>query len=255
MKKNFATYATGIAMPSKKQHQYYLVLFSLCLATIILFGCSVSKNNINTQKVVSTELVKRKTILFESPIQNNRIYGTITDKTGAALKDVTVIFDTQNIALTDESGAFDFNTEKAIGKIYSLIFVKQGYNKAVRNYSAHMNDANYNIVMVQPCKCDSTICNTCSIKNSGFDFENNSYTLTKEQKVALDALIECLKLHPEKEILIQHNTMFPKRPIATQRLDAVVDYFTQKGIMNYRVKKEVVSNKNTSAKQIEIVDK
>jgi hypothetical protein len=255
MKKNFATYATGIAMPNKKQDYHYLFLIFLLLATSIIFGCSASKNNIDLHKTISTEVAKGKAISFETIYQNNRIYGTVTDKTGASLKDVQVIFDKQNIALTDENGNFNFDVEKEAGKMYQLIFSIDGYNKAVRNYNTEMNDASYNIVMVQPCKCDTTICNTCFIKNISFDFEKEGSILTKEQKLELDALIECLKLHPEKEIIIQHNTMFPKRPIATQRLDVVLKYFTQKGIMDYRVKKEMKSEKNTGAKQIEITSK
>ena len=46
--------------------------------------------------------------------------------------------------------------------------------------------------------------------------------------------------------------MFPKRPIAAQRLTEVLKFFTRKGIMDYRIKKEMTSEKNTSAKQIEI---
>ncbi len=255
MKKNFATCATGIAMPNKKQNQHFLCFIFLLLATSLLFGCSASKNSINPHKIIFSEVAQDKTILFENLNINNRIYGTVSDKTGTALKDVEVIFDAQNIALTDERGNFSFNTEKEIGKIYQIIFAKNGYNKAVRNYNSEMNDANYNIVMQQPCKCDTIICNTCFSKNVSFDFEKNSNTLTKEQKDQLDSLIICLKLHPEKEILIQHNTMFPKRPIASQRLDAVLNYFTKKGIMNYRIKKEMLSNKNTEAKQIEILSK
>jgi hypothetical protein len=248
MKKKIATHATGIVMPKKQQPNLCLIIFLFAIA--VLFGCSASKNS--AHNLVSTEIVKSKTILFESPKQNNRIYGIVTDKAGAALKDVAVTLDNQNTALTDEKGNFDFNIEKEVGKIYSLIFMKEGFNNAVRNYNTEMNDANYHIVMVKPCKCDTTICNTCFTKNIGFDFEEEGSILTKEQKIDLDALIECLKLHPEKEILIQHNTMFPKRPIASQRLDVVLKYFTQKGVMDYRVKKEMVSDKNNSAKQIEI---
>jgi hypothetical protein len=41
MKKNFATYATGIAMPKKKQH--YLSIIFLFLVASILCSCSASK--------------------------------------------------------------------------------------------------------------------------------------------------------------------------------------------------------------------
>lgn len=253
MKKNFATYATGNAMPKKRQNNLFFLF--ILLTTSILFGCSVNKNNTNTQKLASTEIGKRKTILFESTNKSNKITGKITDKTGAALKDVEVILDAQNMAVTDKSGNFSFNTQNKMGKIYQLVFIKDGYNKAVRNYTVQMNDANYSVAMVQPCKCDTIICNSCFEKNVHFDFEKDNGTLTKEQKIALDALIECLKLHPEKKILIQHNTMFPKRAIAKERLQNVVSYFTQKGIMDYRVKKEMTSEKNTDAKQIDIMSK
>jgi outer membrane protein OmpA-like peptidoglycan-associated protein len=254
MKKNFATNATGIAMPKNKQRLNYLSVIGLLLAVSIMFGCNATKNTIATSPTATTA-TKNKTIFFENTNKSARLYGTVKDKAGVSLKDVQIIFDNQNVALTDDYGSFSFNTEKEAGKIYQLIFLIDGYNKAVRNYNTEMNDANYNIVMVQPCKCDTTICNTCFTKNIGFDFEKESATLTKEQKLELDALIECLKLHPEKEIRIQHNTMFPKRPIATQRLDVVLKYFTQKGIMDYRVKKEKVSEKNTDSKQIEITSK
>jgi hypothetical protein len=254
MKKNFATYAIGIAMPSAKQQQNCLLFICLLLAASIMFSCSATKNTIATSAKVTTTS-KNKTIFFENTNKSARLYGTVSDKAGAPLKDVQIIFDNQNVGLTDDNGNFGFNTEKEVGKIYQLIFSLDGYNKAVRNYNTAMNDANYSIVMVQPCKCDTTICNTCFTKNIGFDFEKESATLTKEQKLELDALIECLKFHPEKEILIQHNTMFPKRPIATERLDVVLKYFTQKGIMDYRIKKEVVSERNTAARQIEIVGK
>ncbi len=252
MKKNFATYATGIAMPKREQH--YLSIFFLCLASSILFSCSASKNNNTSLNIPNTE-TKSRTIYFENTNENTRLYGTITDKAGEALKDVEVICNNQQVALTDDNGAFSFTIEKEIGKMYQLVFSKDGYNKAVRNYHTEMNDASYSIVMYQPCKCDTTICNTCFTKNIGFDFEKESYTLSKEQKLDLDSLIECLKLHPEKEILIIHNTMFPKRPIASQRLDVVVKYFTQKGVMDYRVKRKVVSDKNANARQIEIESK
>jgi outer membrane protein OmpA-like peptidoglycan-associated protein len=255
MKKNIATFATGIAMPTKKQDFPYLLLLFLLLTTSILYGCSASKNNTTMHKAVSTKPTKARSLKFESPTQNNKLYGTVTDKNGAALKDVAVIFDAQNMASTDENGNFSFDTEKEIGKIYQLVFMKDGYNKAVRNYTLQMHDANYTIAMIQPCKCDTIICNTCYEKNVDFDFEKDSYTLNNKQKIALDALIECLKLHPEKEILILHNTMFPKRDIAKDRLQTVVKYFTQKGIMDYRVKQEMVSEKNTGAKQIEIISK
>jgi outer membrane protein OmpA-like peptidoglycan-associated protein len=254
MKKNFATYATGIAMPKNKQRLNYLSVIGLLLAVSIMFGCSATKNTIATSANV-TRTSKNKTIFFENTNKSARLYGTVRDKAGTSLKDVQIIFQNQNVALTDEKGIFSFNTEKEAGKMYQLIFSIDGYNKAVRNYNTEMNDANYNIVMVQPCKCDTTICNTCFTKNIGFDFEKESATLTKEQKLELDALIECLKLHPEKEIRIQHNTMFPKRPIGTERLDVVLKYFTQKGIMDYRIKKETTSKKNTDVKQIEITSK
>ncbi len=252
MKKNFATYATGIAMPKKEQH--YLSIIFLLLSASILFGCSASKKN-STSLNVTNAVTKSATIYFENTNKIARLYGTITDRTGAALKDVEVICNNQQVALTDNNGAFSFTVEREIGKMYQLIFSKDGYNKSVRNYNAEMDDASYNIVMVQPCKCDTTICNTCFTKNVGFDFEKDSDTLTEEQKLVLDALIECLKLHPEKEIIVQHYTMFPKRAIADQRLDVVVKYFTQKGVMDYRVKKEKVSEKNAAARQIEIVNK
>jgi outer membrane protein OmpA-like peptidoglycan-associated protein len=252
MKKNFATHATGIAMPKKEQH--VLLIIFLFLAASILCSCSASKNNSASLNVRSTA-TKSTTIYFENTTKNARLYGTITDRAATALKDVEVMCNNQQVALTDDNGSFSFTIEKEIGKMYQLIFSKDGYNKAVRNYNVEMDDANYKIVMIQPCKCDTTICNTCFTKNVSFDFEKDSDTLSKEQKLELDALIECLKLHPEKEILIQHNTMFPKRAIADQRLDVVVKYFTQKGVMDYRVKKEKVSEKNTAAKQIEIVNK
>jgi outer membrane protein OmpA-like peptidoglycan-associated protein len=252
MKKNFATYATGIAMHNRKQH--YTTLIFLCLASGILFGCSAPKNSTLAFNTANTT-TKNKSLFFENTNKNARLYGTITDRTGVALKDVEVICNNQQVALTDDNGAFSFSIEKEIGKMYKLIFSKDGYNKAARNYNAEMDDASYNIMMVQPCKCDTTICNTCFTKNVGFDFEKDSDTLSKEQKIILDALIECLKLHPEKEIIVHHYTMFPKRAIASQRLDAVVKYFTQKGVMDYRIKKEMVSEKNTAARQIEIVNK
>jgi RecA-family ATPase len=254
MKKNFATYATGIAIPKNKQQKHYVLFIGLLLAASTIFSCSQIKNTIGTSAKVTTAS-KNKTIFFENTNKSARLYGTVSDKAGAPLKDVQIIFDNQNLALTDDNGNFSFNTEKEAGKIYQLIFLIDGYNKAVRNYNTAMNDANYNIVLVQPCKCDTTICNTCFTKNIGFDFEKEGATLTKEQKFELDALIECLKLHPEKEILIQHNTMFPKRPIATERLDVVLKYFTQKGIIDYRIKKETTSEKNIDVKQIEITSK
>ncbi len=252
MKKNFATYATGIVMPKKEKH-YFSIIF-LLLAASILCSCSASKNNSASLNVPNT-VTKSATIYFENTNKNARLYGTIRDRAGAALKDVEVTYNNQPVALTDDNGAFSFTIKKEIGKMYQLIFSKDGYNKAVRNYNAEMDDASYNIVMVQPCKCDTTICNSCFAKNIGFNFEKDGNTLSKEQKIELDALIECLKLHPEKEILIQHYTMFPKRAIADQRLDAVVKYFTQKGVMDYRVKKEKLSEKNAAARQIEIVNK
>jgi outer membrane protein OmpA-like peptidoglycan-associated protein len=213
-----------------------------------------AKKNSTSVNVPNTA-TKSTIIYFENTNKNARLFGTITDRAGTALKDVEVLCNNQQVALTDNNGSFSFTIEKEIGKMYQLIFSKDGYNKAVRNYNAEMNDANYKIVMVQPCKCDTTICNTCFAKNVGFDFEKESNTLSKEQKLILDALIECLKLHPEKEIIVQHYTMFPKRAIADQRLDVVVKYFTQKGVMDYRVKKEMISEKNAAARQIEIVGK
>jgi hypothetical protein len=252
MKKNFAKYATGIAMPKKEQH--VLSIIFLFLALSILCSCSVTKKDSASLNVPNAE-TKSTTIYFENTTKNARLYGTITDRDATALKDVEVICNNKQVALTDDNGSFSFTIEIEIGKMYQLIFSKDGYNKAIRNYNAEMDDASYNIVMIQPCKCNTTICNTCFTKNIGFDFEKESYTLSKEQKLLLDTLIECLKLHPEKEIMIQHYTMFPKRAIASQRLGVVVKYFTQKGIMDYRVKKEKVSEKNAAARQIEIVNK
>jgi outer membrane protein OmpA-like peptidoglycan-associated protein len=255
MKKNFATYATGIAMPNTQQQPLFLSIILSLLITSLLCSCSTSKNSISVTKMSSNDIVKNSTIVYASPNENNRIFGNITTKAGAPLKDVQIIFDNQNVALTDEKGNFDFNTKKTTGSIYQLIFSKEGYNKAVRNYTTEMNDANYNLTLIQPCKCDTTICNTCFLKNVSFNFEKETTTLSKENKTALDALIECLKRNPEKEIWIQHNTMFPKKAIASQRLETVLGYFTDNGIMRYRIKKEMIAEKNTVAKQIEIMSK
>ena len=250
MKKNFATYATGIAMPNNKRMINYSVVFSLLLSTSILFSCSATNKILLTD--TSNEITKSKLVFVDFKNNSATLSGTVVDKNGVPIKDVQLIFEKNPIALTDEEGKFSFTADKVVGKMQQIIFTKEGYNNAIRNYNAEMNDANYNVVMLQPCKCGTKSNNTCNMKNLGFDFENETASLSAEQKKALDALIECLKLHPETEINIQYNTMYPKKGIASKRLDEVQKYFSAKGIMDNRMKKEINTEVKKSDKQIEI---
>ena len=250
MKKNFATCATGIAMPNNKKRNNYTLVFSLLFSTFILFSCSATNKMplINT----SNEITKNKLVFANIETKSATLSGTVVDKNGTPIKDVQLIFENQNIALTDEQGNFSFTADKIVGKMQLIIFTKEGYNKAARNYNAEMNDASYNVVMFQPCKCGTKSNNTCNMKNLSFNFENETASLSAEQKQNIDELIECLKLHPETEINIQYNTLYPKKGIASKRLDEVQKYFSAKGIMDNRMKKEINTEVKKSDKQIEI---
>ena len=251
MKKIFAENATGVAMPNFKKNNNYIILISLLFSALLLFSCSASKNYIE-ETYSSAEIVKPKLTVFKNYNNNVTLYGTVVDKDGMALKNVQLTFEKEPVALTDEQGIFSFKVESKVVKIYQIIFSLAGYNNVVRNYNTEMNDASYNIVMVKPCKCDTSSCNTCFRKTVGFNFEKESATLTQAQKLTLDTLIECLKLNPEKNINVQYNTKYPKKQLPSQRLNEVLKYFMLKGIMDYRIKKEISSEINSGAKQIEI---
>jgi outer membrane protein OmpA-like peptidoglycan-associated protein len=225
MKQKFATIATGSAMPisTRKNYIYCLVLL-LCMS--FSFSCIAQQNKSIT------------------------IFGKATDKDGIALNNVQVKFDGIEMATSKEDGSYSFITEKEVGKFCQLLFIKDGYNKAVRTYNAEMTDLNFSIKMVVPCKCDSVA--KCNMQIVQFDFDNESNKLNELQKKQLDALIECLKENPEKEITVHYNTLYPKKQIGGKRLATVLNYFLQKGIMSDRVKSETVTNKTADAKQIEI---
>ena len=250
MKKNFATNATSIAMPNNKKMINYLSILSLLFVAFILFSCSATNKIPLTD--TSNEITKSELGFVDIKNNSATLSGIVVDKNGTAIKDVQLIFEKQQIALTDEQGNFSFTADKVVGKMQQIIFTKEGYNNAIRNYNAEMNDASFNVVMFQPCKCGTKNNNSCNIKNLGFDFENETASLSKGQKQSLDALIECLKLHPETEINIQYNTMYPKKGIASKRLNEVQKYFTAKGIMDYRIKKEINAEVKNGDKQIEI---
>ncbi len=246
-----AKHATGIAMPILKMKKTMLLfVFSFCIIWI-----SSAKNNqkSNLNKQLKTLIICNQH-LSKGNTNTAEIYGTVVDKNNTALQNVDIIFDGKFAAITDINGAFRFNITKEIGKIYQIIFSKEGYNKAIRNYNFEMQEANYAIKMIVPCKCDTIICKKCFLNNIAFDFDNESSKLNEVQKKLLDGLIECLKLNPEKNITIQYNTIYPKKQIGPQRLAAVLHYFMLKGIMDNRIQKETVTNKDVSSKQIEILN-
>jgi outer membrane protein OmpA-like peptidoglycan-associated protein len=235
MKTKIANNATGIAMP----------LQQLCINTIRLLLVTVLLFNLYIQKAFS-QPVKATTT------SSNTISGKATDKTDTPLKNVTIQFNGKNIATTDDKGLFSFTIENTNKEMHQIIFSKEGYTNMVRNYNTNMNDANYNINMYEPCRCDSF--GKCFSNNIAFDFKNDDNKLNEQQKAELNNLIKCLKLNPENEITIRYNTLFPKKQISTQRLETVVKYFISNGIMEYRVKKETVTNKDSNTKQIEILN-
>jgi outer membrane protein OmpA-like peptidoglycan-associated protein len=225
MKQKFATIATGIAMPISQRNNKFtlsLLLIGICFS---LSSIAQKSNNVN-------------------------IFGTAKDKAGLALSNVQVKFDGIDVASTNEEGSYTFTVEKETGKMYQILFIKDGFNRAVRTYNAEMTDLNFSVKMVVPCKCNTV--DKCVLQNVQFDFDKESNQLNKTQKQQLDELIACLKLQPEKEVTVHYNTLYPKKQIGGKRLAAVLNYFLQKGIMNDRVKSETVTNKTAAAKQIEI---
>jgi outer membrane protein OmpA-like peptidoglycan-associated protein len=235
MKTKIANNATGITMP----------LQQLCFNTIRLLLATVLLFNLYIQKAFSQPLKS-------TTISSNTISGKAMDKNDTPLKNVTIQFDGKNIATTDDKGLFSFTIENTSKEMHQIIFLKEGYINIVRNYNANMNNANYNIKMYEPCKCDSL--GECFSNSIAFDFENDDNKLNEKQKAELNNLIKCLKLNPENEITIRYNTLFPKKQISTQRLETVVKYFISNGIMEYRVKKETVTNKGSNTRQIEILN-
>ncbi len=253
MKTKIATYATGIAMPSiTKIDQYLVALF--IVSTSLLFGCSTSKYNVIVKKNVATNLQIDKVKFIKSKNDTATIYGVVTGNTSVALSNVEVIFDGDKVATTDEKGVFSFFTGKEIGKMYQLVFSKDGYNKAIRTYNFEIENPNYEVTMVIPCRCDTVTCNKCFTNKVAFDFDKESIRLNEVQKKVLDDLIECLKSNPEKVVTIQYNTLYPKKQVGIQRIDAILHYFMLKGIMDNRIKKETVTNKDASIKQINILN-
>jgi outer membrane protein OmpA-like peptidoglycan-associated protein len=228
MKQKFATIATDSAMPisTRKKNINYLVLF-LCM--------SLSFSSIAQQNMGIT------------------IFGKATNKEGIALNNVQVKFDGIEMATTKEDGSYSFTTEKEVGRFCKLLFTKDGYNKAVRTYNAEMTNLDFSIKMMVPCKCDSVT--KCNMQIVQFDFDNESNKLNELQKKQLNALIDCLKENPEKEIIVHYNTLYPKKQIGNKRLAAVLDYFMQKGITSDRVKSETVTNISVNTKQIVIENK
>lgn len=253
MKTKIATYATGIAMSTiSKNNQYLVALF--IVSTSLLFGCSTSKYNATVKKNVATSLQIENVKFIKSKNDTATIFGVVTGNTGVALSDVGVIFDGDKVATTDEKGVFSFFTDKEIGKMYQLVFSKDGYNKTIRTYNFEIENPNYEVAMIIPCKCDTITCNKCFTNNVAFDFEKESIRLNEVQKKVLDDLIECLKSNPEKVVTIQYNTLYPKKQVGAQRIDAILNYFILKGIMDNRIKKETVTNKDANSKQINILN-
>jgi outer membrane protein OmpA-like peptidoglycan-associated protein len=249
MKKINAFFATGIAMPIIKKKKTFLLL------PCILFACMfISCNPTSSIAIAGKQSeVKKKGIVLENISNNQSINGSVKNIAGMPLKDVSVQLNGKEIALTNEDGSFNFNFESEVGKLYQIVFYKEGYNKAVRNYNSQIADANYPIVMTAICICNPVIDKTCFLKNIKFDFENDGSKLNDEQKAMLDELIACLKNNPEKTIKINHYSLHPKRLTATDRLETVVKYITQKGIMNSRIEHEKLVDKNVGNKQIEIM--
>ena len=228
MKTKIANYASSIAMHLNEKSIKLMLLF-IALNIALLCNAKEKTNKPNTT-----------------------ITGIVTDKDSAPIKNCKILLDNIEVAITNNEGAFKIVLENSAEKIQQIVFIKEGYNNAVRNYNIQMANAQYNITLIKICLCNPK--EKCFTGNVGFNFEKNSSTLTATQKQKLDKLIDCLKQNPEKEINIIYNTLNPKREISKERLALVVAYFAQKGIANYRIKQKTKPKKSEEITEIEIVN-
>jgi RNAse (barnase) inhibitor barstar len=229
MKKTIAKFATGITMHKQIQKTFFKFILLLIAINITQISNAGIYNIIN----------------------NATITGSVLDNKGEPIQNCKVIINDKEAGSSNTDGSFSIVIDGTIEKNYQIVFTKEGYNNVVRNYNFNMTNAQYTISLSKICICNPI--ENCFANNIQFNFEKNNTKITESQKKNIDALIECLKANPEKEIKINYNTLNPKRQIGNDRLEAVVNYFVLKGIASYRIKQEKVAIKSEKSKDIEIL--
>jgi hypothetical protein len=250
--KTVCNHTLATALPKKLQSSLY-VIFILFFA-IQLTSCA-------TQKSYVREWINPIDYVYESlppkvlaPVKAT-INGTIKDKDGNPIDGVQIQFAGEGIGGSNATGSYSFAVEKRPNEICQIIYHKEGYNNIVRSYNTTLLDATYTIEMHKPCKCDTAIIiDNCFLYNSNYYFTGKTVTLNLEQMSELDALISCLKSHPENSITIQYNLLDANKRIAAKRIALVKKYIITNGITETRIKEQTVTDATPDAPNVQILN-
>ena len=175
----------------------------------------------------------------------------MVDKLNNPIANVTLQLDNKQLEPTNSDGLFTYSDSVRTDKVYHLIAKKQGYNNTIQSYHSLMGNANFNMALGIPCKCDSTITEDfCScIKPIDLPWTSN---FIAENNIQLNYIADCLKRNPTCNLAITYLLGDAYKTAVANRLETVKKYLVNKGITEQRINLLKIQNTYNATNLIHI---